>query len=126
MSEREEHIEAAPTAPAERPSYEQFRALDVRVGTVIHVEPNRAARVPAYVLKIDFGPDLGVMTSSAQITERYDPSTLVGKQLVAVTNFPVKRIAGVKSEVLLLAAVTGQGSVLLRPDYTVADGCRVY
>jgi len=126
MRDREDCVEDAPTARAERPSYEQFRALDIRVGTVIHAESNRAARVPAYVIKIDFGPELGVMTSSAQVTERYDPSSLVGTQLVAVTNFPVKRIAGVKSEVLLLAAVTGLGSVLLRPDHAVADGCRVY
>lgn len=126
MYDREGSVQTAAAPCDERPTYAQFRALDIRVGTVIHAEPNAAARVPAYVIKIDFGPELGVLTSSAQITEQYDPASLVGTQLVAVTNFPVKRIAGIKSEVLLLAAVTGQGSVLLRPDQQVADGCRVY
>jgi tRNA-binding protein len=126
MSDRESACPAAVAPAGGAPTYEQFRTLDIRVGTVVYAEPNAAARRPAYIVKIDFGPDLGVMTSSAQITEHYDPASLVGTQLVAVTNFPTKRIAGVKSEVLLLAAVTENGSVLLRPDLAVADGCRVY
>ena len=126
MCDRERDGSAVAAPAGGEPTYAQFRTLDIRVGTVVHAEPNAAARVPAYIIKIDFGPDLGVMTSSAQITEHYDPASLVGTQLVAVTNFPTKRIAGVKSEVLLLAAVTENGSVLLRPDLAVADGCRVY
>ncbi len=105
--------------------FEQFLKLDLRVGTVRSARPNAAARVPSYVLEIDFGP-LGVKTSSAQLTERYRPEDLVGRQVVAVVNFPPKRVAGVKSEVLVLAAVDeSAGTTLLALTHPVADGTRV-
>ena len=87
--------------------------------------PNPQARVPAYVLRIDFGP-LGMRTSSAQITRHYTPQDLVGRQVVAVMNFPPKRVAGVKSEVLVLGTVSeDEGVVLLHPSFPVANGTPV-
>lgn len=104
---------------------EQFSGLDLRVGTVLRAEPFPEARKPAYRLAIDFGP-LGVKHSSAQITERYRASELVGRRVVAVVNLPVKRIAGFKSECLLLGVpFVGEGVVLLRSDEDLADGSRI-
>lgn len=104
--------------------YEQFAAVDLRVGTVVAAEINEQARHPAYVLKIDFG-ELGVKTSSAQITEHYQLSELVGLQVVAVVNFPPKRVAGVRSEVLVLASIGEDGTVLLTPTKQVSNGSRI-
>lgn len=105
--------------------FEHFSKLDVRVGTVRGAVENAGARVPSYVLQIDFGP-LGLKTSSAQLTERYAPEDLVGRQVMAVVNFAPKRVAGVKSEVLVLAAVDDAvGTTLLEPTHPVADGTRV-
>lgn len=104
--------------------YAAFEQVDIRAGTIVHAEPNAKARIPAYVLRIDFGP-LGVRTSSAQLTEHYAPADLVGKQVVAVVNFAPKRVAGVVSEVLVLACVGAGGTVLLAPDAPVANGSRV-
>ena len=106
-------------------TYETFLEVEIHTGTIIAARANPKARKPAYVLTIDFGP-LGIKTSSAQITERYTAEELVGKQIVAVTNFPPKRIAGIKSEVLVLGAVSEtEGTVLLEPTYAVANGVRV-
>jgi tRNA-binding protein len=116
--------EVAPTVPPAKPEQPVagFFAYDLRVGTVIAAEPNSGARVPAYILTIDFGP-LGRRTTSAQLTRRYRPDDLVGRQVVAVVNFPPKRIAGVKSEVLVLGGIPGAGDVvLLAPDHTIPDG----
>lgn len=97
----------------------------MHVGTVRSAAPNEKARHPAYVLEIDFGP-LGMRTASAQLTERYAVDDLIGRQVVAVLNFPPKRVAGVKSEVLVLAAVDEvAGTTLLAPTHPVADGTRV-
>lgn len=105
--------------------YDDFAKLDLRVGTVRHAEPNAKAHVPAYVLTVDFGA-LGTRTSSAQLTERYAPDDLVGLQVVAVVNFPPKRIAGVKSEVLVLGVMDeAKGTTLLVPTHPVADGTRI-
>ncbi|MEM1269708.1 MAG: tRNA-binding protein [Bacteroidota bacterium] len=101
-----------------------FAEIDMRVGTVLGASPNVGARQPAYVLRIDFGP-LGVKTSSAQITEQYTPADLVGMQVVAVVNFPPKTIAGVDSEVLVLASVGEAGTVLLTPTQPVPNGSRI-
>lgn len=107
-------------------SFEHFQALDVRVGRVLEVRPNPAARVPAYVLSIDFGAPLGVRASSAQLTANYRAEDLVGRQVCAVMNFPPKRVAGVRSEVLVLGALDPEhGTVLLAPDRPVADGARI-
>ncbi|RNL85700.1 tRNA-binding protein [Halostreptopolyspora alba] len=107
-------------------TFDDFQKLDIRVGTVIHAEPNDRASVPAYKLRIDFGAELGVKNSSAQLTENYAPESLKGRQVAAVVNFPPKKIAGFRSEVLVLAAVSEDaGTVLLRPDRDVPPGERV-
>ena len=103
-----------------------FAALDMRVGTVIAAEPFPEARKPALKLTIDFGPELGVRRSSAQITVHYSPDALVGTQVVAAVNLGTRRIAGFLSEVLVLGATPVPGEVvLLRPDRKVPDGARV-
>lgn len=99
-----------------------FLKLDIRVGTVMKAEWFPEAKTPAIKLEIDFGP-LGVKTSSAQITTRYNPGMLVGSQVTAVVNFPQRRIAGFKSEVLVLGGVPAEGDVvLLRPDQPILNG----
>ena len=103
-----------------------FGALDMRVGTVLAAEPFPEARKPAIKLTIDFGHELGVRRSSAQITMHYSPDELVGTQVVAAVNLGTRRIAGFLSEVLVLGAVPVQGEViLLRPDRQVPDGARI-
>lgn len=102
-----------------------FFAYDLRVGTVIGAHENAKARKPAYVLTIDFGP-LGRKTASAQLTRRYRPGDLLGRQVVAVVNFPSRRVAGVLSEVLVLGGVPEEGDVvLLAPAERVPDGTRI-
>lgn len=101
---------------------DDFEKLDVRVGTVIFAERFEQARVPAIKMKIDFG-SLGVKSSSAQVAKRYLPEQLLGRQVVAIVNFPPRRIAGFDSEVLVLGAVPQKGDViLLRPDDYVENG----
>jgi len=104
-----------------------FAALDLRVGTIVSFEPFPEARKPAYKLTIDFGHELGQKRSSAQLTVHYTAEELVGKQIVAVVNFPPKRIAGFPSEVLVLGVPDENGdTVLLAPESAVRDGVRVY
>ena len=104
-------------------TFDKFEALDIRVGTVVQAEEFSEARNPAYRLAIDFG-DLGVKNSSAQITDLYEPEDLINTQIVAVTNFEIKRVAGFKSEVLVLGIYSDEGVVLLRPDGLVQNGSR--
>ncbi len=105
--------------------FSDFTKVEMRVGTITHAEANSKARLPAYILTIDFG-ELGVKTSSAQITQHYQCSELVNQQVIAVMNFPAKRVAGVKSEVLVLAAVDEQkGTILIQPNKNAVNGSRI-
>jgi tRNA-binding protein len=108
------------------PSADDFFAIDVRVGTVLGVEPFPEARKPSLKLRVDFGPELGVKQSSAQLTERYAPEALVGRQVVAVVNIGTRRIAGFLSEVLVLGAMASATDVvLLGVDQPVPNGTRI-
>lgn len=106
-------------------SWSDFEKVDIRVGVVTDARPFPEARKPAYRLTIDFGP-LGVKRSSAQITRYYQPAELIGRQVVAVVNFPPKRIGPFVSDVLVLGAYDEVGEVvLLAPDRPVAPGARI-
>jgi tRNA-binding protein len=107
--------------------YDDFERVDIRVGTVVSARPNDAARKPAYVLEVDFGPEIGIRASSAQLTELYPVAGLIGRQVAAVVNFPPKQIARVVSEVLILGFPDEQGRVvLLGVDRPVPNGGRLY
>ena len=105
---------------------EEFDKVDVRVGTVVEVKENRKARHPAYAHKIDFGPEIGVKRSSAQITELYAPEDLMGAQVVCCVNLEPMHIGSVKSEVRVLGSDSAQGVVLLRPSQAVKNGDRIF
>ena len=107
-------------------SYEYFRKVQIRVGTVLSLKNNEKARQPAMVLEIDFGNDIGIKTTSAKITHYYNPDNLVGKQIIAVCNFPTKNIAEVESEVLVLGAMEEDGKVVLvHPSKKVENGLEI-
>ena len=108
-------------------AWEDFERVDVRVGRVVEAEPFPEARKPSIKLVVDFGSEVGEKRTSAQLTANYDAESLVGKQVVAVVNFPPKRIAGFKSEVLVLGVPDEAGEVvLLSPDREVPPGGRMY
>ena len=103
-------------------TFEDFMKLDIRVGTVVEAKVFEKARKPAYQLAVDFGAELGVKRSSAQITQQYQPEELVGKQVLAVVNFPPRQIANFFSEVLVLGTYSEGGVVLITPDKPVKNG----
>jgi tRNA-binding protein len=107
--------------------FDDFLRVEMRVGRVVSADPVPEARKPSYRLRIDFGPEIGERVSSAQLTVTYpDPAALVGRQVVAVMNFPPRRIAGFASEVLVLGAMGADGEVyLLAPDPASPDGLRI-
>ncbi len=108
-------------------TFEDFLRVDVRVGRIVDARPFPEARKPAYRLRIDFGPAVGERTSSAQLTRHYTPESLVGRQVLAVVNFPPRQIATFQSQVLVLGVPDPQGEVVLvRPDEEVPLGGRLF
>lgn len=106
-------------------TWSEFERVEMRVGTIISAEIFPEARKPAYKLFIDFGAEIGILKSSAQITVHYKPEELIGKQIIAVVNFPKKQIGNFGSECLVLGAVESDGVTLLTADRTVANGTRI-
>jgi tRNA-binding protein len=106
---------------------EEFEALDIRVGTIVAAEPFPEARKPAIKLRIDFGAEIGVKRSSAQITKYYTPEEVVGRQVLAVVNFPPRQIGKFMSEVLTLGVPDAEGAVvMIRPDQAVPNGGKLF
>lgn len=107
-------------------TFDDFLAVDIRVGTVVEAEPYPEARKPAIKLRIDFGPEIGEKRSSAQIAERYSPDTLVGRRVMAVVNFPPRQIGRFMSQVLTLGFADAEGAIVLAvPDDEVPNGARL-
>lgn len=122
------HKVSDPTAPPAEPiGFDQFLAVDIRVGTVIAVDPFPEARKPSWKLRIDFGPGVGIKKSSAQIVDHYGIEDLVGRQVAAVVNFPPRQIGPFMSEVLTVGFPDENGAVvLIRPDSPVPNGARLF
>ena len=107
-------------------NYEDFRKVQIRVGTILSVKNNEKARQPALIVEVDFGGNIGVKSSSAKITHYYNSDNLVGKEIIAICNFPTKNIAGVESEVLVLGAMEeDEKVVLIHPSKKVANGLEI-
>ena len=122
------HLNHDTDAPAADPiSFDDFLRVDIRIGTIVEAAPFPEARKPAFKLKIDFGPTIGVKKSSAQIVERYMLEELVGRQVAAVINFPPRQIGKFLSEVLTLGFADAEGAVILfAPDRSVPNGSRLF
>ena len=103
-----------------------FDKIDIRIGTILSINKNEKARKPSLVLEVDFGEEIGVKKSSAQITHYYNQENLIGKQVIGVCNFPEKNIAGIKSQVLILGAIEEDGKVvLLNPSQKTKNGLKI-
>ena len=122
------HLDHDPAAPsAETISFDDFLKVDIRIGTIVEAEPFPEARKPAFKLKIDFGPAIGVRKSSAQIVARYGLEDLPGRQVAAVVNFPPRQIGKFMSEVLTLGFADEEGEVILfAADRPVPNGSRLF
>ena len=119
------HETGAPAAP--QISFDQFLAVDIRVGTIVAVDPFPEARKPAFKLTLDFGAGVGIKKSSAQLTQNYEAASLVGRKVAAVVNFPPRQIGKFMSEVLTLGFPDAAGNVVLfSPDKDVPDGARLF
>ena len=104
--------------------FQNFLALDIRVGTIVEAKPLEKARKPAYKLKINFGAEIGIKQSSAQITDLYQPADLIGKQIMGIVNFPPKKVAGFSSEALVCGFYNEkQQVVLVGPSQSIPNGC---
>jgi tRNA-binding protein len=107
-------------------TWTEFEKVEMRVGTILEANDFPEARKPAYQLTIDFGSDIGIRKTSAQITKRYNKEDLINRQIIAVVNFPKKQIGKFMSECLVLGAVGEEGDViLLAPDFTIENGLRI-
>ena len=110
----------------EQITYDIFDKVDIRIGTVVSVKKNEKARKPSLVVNVDFGDEIGIKQSSAQITHYYNEENLMGKQVIGVCNFPEKNIAGVKSQVLILGSIDKEGKVtLVHPSQKAENGLPV-
>ncbi len=110
----------------EQITYDIFDKVDIRIGTVLSVKQNTKARKPSLIVEVDFGKEIGIKQSSAQITHYYNEENLKGKQVIGVCNFPEKNIAGIKSEFLVLGAIEEDGKVvLLHPSQPAKNGLKI-
>ena len=121
------HLVLSPDAPAmPEITFDDFTAVDIRIGTVVEASAFPEARKPAYKLSVDFGPGVGIRKSSAQITDHYTPEALVGRQVMGVVNFPPRQIGPVRSEVLVLGFADKEGRIVLAAvDQPVPNGTRL-
>ncbi len=119
-------IDTPENAPADEITFDTFRKVDIRMGTILEAAPLEGARKPAIRMQIDFGPGVGVKKSSAQVTVHYSPDELVGKQVAAVVNFPPRQIGKFMSEVLTLGFADDAGAIIMfSPDKPVPNGARL-
>ena len=110
----------------EQITYDIFDKVDIRIGTVLSVKKNTKARKPSLIIEVDFGNEIGIKQSSAQITNYYNEESLKGKQVIGICNFPEKNIAGVKSEFLVLGAIEDDGKVvLIHPSQPAKNGLKI-